>query len=276
MATIEIDEVSIEHMITNEPTEEGEEEVPPCTKVRNVLNVCLTVLITINLALEFEGQSADFAFLTDSVDCGLFLCCFFVLVFTIATEIKYGSKLSLPTIIDIVLFLIYGSGMVYEGATAESFGEFLSAETEGAKVLRTFKYLRLFLVIVHMKHLWEDTYLLIICVCQAVWRVKPIIIIWAIAIVTMAIMGYHLHTGNTLVDANGNLDPTNGHPHQVSFSTFYHSLIFTLLTVYDEEWDFLMFQEYLGSGVCIVVWQSMSMIIGYIIFSQFLTCTLSR
>ena len=51
MATIEIDEVSIEHMITNEPTEEGEEEVPPCTKVKNVLNVCLTVLITINLAL---------------------------------------------------------------------------------------------------------------------------------------------------------------------------------------------------------------------------------
>ena len=51
MATIEIDEVSIEHMITNEPTEKGEEEVPPCTKVKNVLNVCLTVLITINLAL---------------------------------------------------------------------------------------------------------------------------------------------------------------------------------------------------------------------------------
>ena len=200
------------------------------------------------------------------------------MVFTIGTEIKYkyDLKLSLPTIIDIVLFLVYGSGMVYEGVTAESFGEFLSAETEAAKVLRTFKYLRLFLVMIHMKHLWEDTYLLIVSVCRAVWKVSKIIIIWAIVVIIMAIMGYHLHTGNTLVDANGNLDPTNGHPNQVSFSTFYHSLIFTLLTVYDEEWDILMFQEYLGSGILIVVWQSLSMIIGYIIFSQFLTCALSR
>ena len=75
MMAIEIDEVSIEHMAANEPTK-VEEEGPPCTKVRNVLNVCLTVLITVNLALEFEGQSTRFAFVTDSVDCALFLCCF--------------------------------------------------------------------------------------------------------------------------------------------------------------------------------------------------------
>ena len=62
----------------------------------------------------------------------------------------------------------------------------------------------------------------------------------------------------------------------MSFSTFYHSLIFTLLTLYDEEWDVLMFQEYRGSGVSIIIWQSMSMVIGYIIFSGFLTCSLSR
>ena len=143
-------------------------------------------------------------------------------------------------------------------------------------MLRTFKYLRLFLVIIHIKHLWQDTYLLIVCVCKAVWKVKPVIIIWLIVVLIISIMGYHLHTGNTLVDANGNLDPTNGHPHQISFSTFYHSLIFTLLTVYDEEWDTLMFQEYRGSGVRIIIWQSISMVIGYIIFSGFLTCAISR
>ena len=37
-----------------------------------------------------------------------------------------------------------------------------------------------------------------------------------------------------------------------------------------------MFQEYRGSGVSIVVWQNMSMVVGYIIFSRFLTCILSR
>ena len=49
----------------------------------------LVIFITVNLALEFEGQSSTFAFITDAVDCGLFLCCFCVLTFTIVTEIKY-------------------------------------------------------------------------------------------------------------------------------------------------------------------------------------------
>ena len=53
---------------------------------KDILNICLTLLITINLALEFEGQSSDFAFLTDT---GLFLCCFCVLIFTIVIKIKH-------------------------------------------------------------------------------------------------------------------------------------------------------------------------------------------
>ena len=46
-------------------------------------------------------------------------------------------------------------------------------------------------------------------------------------------------------------------------------LIFTLLTLYDEEWDVLVFQEYRGSRVSIIIWQSMSMVFGYIIFLGF-------
>ena len=53
------------------------------------MNICLTVFITINLALEFEGQSSNFAFITDALDCGLSLCCFCVLIFTIVIDIKY-------------------------------------------------------------------------------------------------------------------------------------------------------------------------------------------
>ena len=64
-----------------------EEEAPPCMKVKNILNICLVIFITVNLALEFEGQSSTFAFITDAVDCGLFLCCFCVLVFTIVIDI---------------------------------------------------------------------------------------------------------------------------------------------------------------------------------------------
>ena len=58
-------------------------------KARIVMNICLTVFIAINLALEFEGQSSNFAFIIDALDCGLFLCCFCVLIFTIVIDIKY-------------------------------------------------------------------------------------------------------------------------------------------------------------------------------------------
>ena len=60
--------------------------------------------------------------------------------------------------------------------------------------------------------------------------------------VILTLMGYHLHTGNTLVNENGQIDLQNGKPHQISFTDVYHSFIFTILTVYDEEWDYLMFQ----------------------------------
>ena len=59
------------------------------------------------------AQSSSFAFATDAVDCGLFLCCFCVLVFAIVIDIKYHQKLTLPTIVDLLLFVVYGAGMVY-------------------------------------------------------------------------------------------------------------------------------------------------------------------
>ena len=65
------------------------EEIPSFMKVKNILNICLTIFITINLALEYEGQSSTFAFVTDAVDCGLFLCCFCVLIFAIVIDIQY-------------------------------------------------------------------------------------------------------------------------------------------------------------------------------------------
>ena len=116
---VEIEEMSIENMMAGEQADgPTEQQQPPSAKVKNIINICLTLLITINLALEFEGQSSDFAFFTDTVDIGLFLCCFCVIIFTVVVEIKADKKLSLPTTIDIVLFIIYGSSMVYEAATA--------------------------------------------------------------------------------------------------------------------------------------------------------------
>ena len=88
MFSIKIGELSAQPIVTRiegeAPLEDRQEF---CMKAKNIMNACLSIFITINLALEFEGQSSTFAFITDAVDCGLFLCCFCVLVFTIVIDI---------------------------------------------------------------------------------------------------------------------------------------------------------------------------------------------
>ena len=190
-------------------------------------------------------------------------------------ENKQEGELKKTTIIDICIMVVCLGGVVYEGAVASSFNQFLSAGTAAAKVLRTFKYLRV-MIIIFDKNVWEEGHKLVVCICQAVIEMRKIMLIWLIVMVTLAMMGFHLHTGNTLVDGNGELDRVNGQPHQVSFASPYHALIFTTLVVYDEEWDYLMFQEYVGSGILIVIWMLLLMIVGFVIFSRYLTCLLSQ
>ena len=62
-----------------------------------------------------------------------------------------------------------------------------------------------------------------------------------------------------------------GKPNRFNFGDVYHSLIFILLDSYDEEWDHLMFKEYLGVNPVIVVFQLATMLICYLFFSKYLT-----
>ena len=90
IVVVEVCEMSIQNMVETEKEDEPtQQQEPSGSSIKDIMNICLTILITVNLALEFEGQSSNFAFITDAVDCGLFLCCFCVLTFTIVTEIKY-------------------------------------------------------------------------------------------------------------------------------------------------------------------------------------------
>ena len=61
----------------------------------------------------------------------------------------------------------------------------------------------------------------------------------------------------------------NGKEFQVSMDGIFNSVIFTMLTFFNEEWDYLMFEQYLGSGVLIVIWQLVSLIVGLILFSKY-------
>ena len=229
----------------------------------------------INLSLDFEGQSSNFRFIVDCIDFALFLLIVILVIIQVVLEHKREGKLKKTTIMDIIIMSICFAGVIYEGAVASSFTEFLSAETAAAKVLRTFKYLRVMLIIFD-KDIWPEGHKLIVCIYEAVLELRKIILIWFIVMLMLTMIGFHLHTGNTLVNEKGELDLDKGKSRQISFATPYHALIFTILAVYDEEWDYLMFQEYVGSGMIIVVWMLFTMVVGYIIFSRYLTCLLSE
>jgi hypothetical protein len=91
-------------------------------------------------------------------------------------------------------------------------------------------------------------------------------------VIMLSVMGFHLHHDKTLLLPNGELDLINGSPNRISFTDFYHSFIFTILIIYDEEWDIFMFQEYLGSGFLAVFWIFVLLIVGLIMFSKYLMC----
>ena len=67
-----------------------------------------------------------------------------------------------------------------------------------------------------------------------------------------------------------------GNPNQFCFSDVYHSLVFTLLSVYDEEWDILMFQEYRGVNKVAIPCMLITMFLGHIICTKYLVASLTR
>jgi hypothetical protein len=116
----------------------------------------------------------------------------------------------------------------------------------------------------------------LLCICRAVFAVRFFILVWFLIVSILAIIGFHLHHDKTLVDENGFLDLENGRPLQINSNDIYHSLIFTILTVYNEEWDIFMFQQYPGCKIVIIIWQLISMIVGFLLFSKYLMCLIVK
>ena len=67
--------------------------------------------------------------------------------------------------------------------------------------------------------------------------VRHFIIAWLLIVAILSLMGFHLQNGR------------HNHSHEnyydrLNFEGIYPSIIFTLLTVFNEDWDTLMFKEY--------------------------------
>lgn len=68
------------------------------------------------------------------------------------------------------------------------------------------------------------------------------IVVWLIIVITFGLIGFHLHSYKTKEnEETGLLDMENGVGFQISFDGVFESMIYTMLTFYNEEWDFIMF-----------------------------------
>lgn len=63
---------------------------------------------------------------------------------------------------------------------------------------------------------------------------------------------------------------------QINHEGLYHSLIFTILTVFNEEWDYLMFISYPTHGHIIIFWQLFTLVIGLMLISKYFMALLVK
>ena len=52
---VEICKLSIQNMVETQREDEPTQPEPFCANIKDIFNICLTILITVNLTLEFEG-----------------------------------------------------------------------------------------------------------------------------------------------------------------------------------------------------------------------------
>ena len=134
-------------------------------------------------------------------------------------------------------------------------------------VLRSFKYLRIILLVLNSTFFTEAR-LILESTFRSLYRIKNVVGLWMLVVIIFGIMGFHLHSYRTKVDNNGDFSG-EGSGFQLSFDGLFDSVIFTMLTFYNEEWDYLMFQQYLGGGALVVIWQLLSITIGLVLFSKY-------
>lgn len=92
-----------------------------------------------------------------------------------------------------------------------------------------------------------------------------------------ALIGFHLFAYRTPINPlTSSLDYENGYSYPISYDSVYDSFILTFLIFYNEEWDLLMFQQYLGSGALFVIFSLSTLCIGLLFLSKYFMALLLK
>ncbi len=176
---------------------------------------------------------------------------------------------------DLFVFCLCTCGLTYEVVTAQSLEHFLMASDDASKLLRTLKYLRIFILISSTPY-FNEARIIFNSTLEAVLSVKSLINLWLLVLLIFSIMGYHMFQGKTKINASGDLDLVNGQPQKIGFEGIVDSLIYTVFIFFNEEWDWFLFEQYLSQEFLIVIWQLIVLVIGLQVLSKYFMASLMK
>ena len=194
---------------------------------------------------------------------------FFIDVVILILFIKFQEERHLCRVAqtEIVLLFFCTSGIIYELVIATSVEMFFLQENTVVKLFRAIKYLRIFFILYEWNFL-SETKMILESTIAVVKTIKHMIVFWALLTIMFSIIGFNLFAYREHQQKN-----TLG----VNFHGIMNSIIFTTLTFYNEEWDYLMFDQYPGSnGALLVIWQLISIFFGLTILSKYLMALLLK
>jgi hypothetical protein len=94
-----------------------------------LINHIIVILCSINILIDYEGQSYNVRLIVDGIDFAFFWVYFFEMMFRIIVHMKYASDMPFDKVFktDLFLFCLCACGLTYEVLTAESLEHFLIA-----------------------------------------------------------------------------------------------------------------------------------------------------
>ena len=174
-----------------------------------VINHIAIILTCVNLSLDYHGQSSEFKFVVDCVDFAFYVVMLAMIMAKVFIDRLYLRTIDIYSKLEIGIAVVSTAGIVYEAVVAESMHDFLSANSRIEGIFRSFKYIRIIMLILTSFY-FEEAKLIFESVIKAVYKIKNVFALWLIVTLIFSVIGYHLHSYKTKVNEYGQLDLVNG------------------------------------------------------------------
>ena len=116
-----------------------------------------------------------------------------------------------------MILVLCTGGVVYEFVNADSLYGFFGCTGVVEGVFRSFKYLRLMVLILNST-IFKEARLIFISIFRSLYTIRHMVLVWLLIVLTFSIIGYHLHSNKTKINpVTQKLDLQSGISFQVSF-----------------------------------------------------------